>query len=176
MTTTPPPVRIIRSTRRTKTVSARLDGGVITVRAPATLSEHELGEHVDRLVERLCRRRAADRIDLTERAERIAAAHDLPRPTSIRFVSNQDHRWGSCTPAAGTIRISDRLADAPGWVIDHIVLHELAHLAEPDHGAGFRAIVERSPDHDRAEGFLLGLSHARQSAGPATPAPDDPAG
>ena len=46
----------------------------------------------------------------------------------MRWVSNQSGRWGSCTPAEGTIRLSDKLQGMPVWVVDYVLLHELAHL------------------------------------------------
>lgn len=172
MTLPRPEVRVIRSARRRKTIAARLEQGVVVVRAPQHLSGVELDAQVEALVDKVLRRQAATEIDLPSRAAAIAKRHDLPEPTEIRFVSNQHHRWGSCTPATGVIRISDRLASVPGWVLDHVILHELAHLVTPGHGPQFHAIVDGSPKAERAEGFLEGLSHARH----ATPPPADPAG
>lgn len=166
-----PAIRIIRSSRRRKTVAARLEDGVVVVRAPEHLSAAELDTHVEALVDRLLRRRAGEAIDLSARAAIVARRYDLPEARSIRFVSNQNHRWGSCTPSTGEIRITDRLASAPEWVLDHVILHELAHLVETGHGAAFRSIVDRSPLAERAEGFLLGLTHARHAT-PLHPARD----
>ena len=56
-------------------------------------------------------------------------------PASVRWVTNQNGRWGSCTPADRTIRISHRIQDMPDWVIDYVLLHELAHLIVPSHNA-----------------------------------------
>jgi predicted metal-dependent hydrolase len=64
-------------------------------------------------------------------------------------------RWGSCTPENGTIRISTRVASFPGWVLDSVILHELAHLVEPGHGKEFQAIIDRYPYAERARGFLI---------------------
>jgi predicted metal-dependent hydrolase len=94
-------------------------------------------------------------IDLEARASRLAAQHDLPLPTSIRWVENQGTLWGSCTPENGTVRISSRLAGEPLWVLDYVVVHELAHLREPGHGPDFQAIVSRYPRAERAIGYLM---------------------
>jgi hypothetical protein len=69
-------------------------------------------------------------------------------------------RWASCTPADGTIRVSERLRDAPAWVVDYVLVHELAHLLEPGHDKAFWAWVRRYPRTERAMGYLEGLSAA----------------
>ena len=148
-------VQIIRSARRRKTVEARVVGGVIQVRAPGRMPEAELRRHVATLVAKLERRRLAEEIDLPERAAVLAKRHGLPRPQSIRWVENQGARWGSCTPADGAVRVSSRVARFPLWVVDYVVVHELAHLAEGGHGPRFWALVNRYPKAERARGFLI---------------------
>lgn len=81
-------------------------------------------------------------------------------PASVRWVANQGSRWGSCTPADATIRLSDRLRTMPSWVIDYVLVHELAHLLEFGHGPRFRALVDRYPKAERARGYLLGVTAA----------------
>jgi len=81
-------------------------------------------------------------------------------PTSIRWVGNQASRWGSCTPADGTIRLSDRMRTMPAWVIDYVLLHELAHLIEAGHGPRFHVLVAGYPKAELARGYLLGFSDA----------------
>ena len=104
---------------------------------------------------RFTRRTTSATIDLEARAALLARRFDLPVPRTIRFVENQRARWGSCTPANGSIRLSSRLAEFPSWVLDHVIVHELAHLLEPGHGRAFRALVARDPLGERATGFLL---------------------
>jgi predicted metal-dependent hydrolase len=70
-------------------------------------------------------------------------------------VDNQAWRWGSCTPSEGTIRISSRLAAEPAWVLDYVIVHELAHLSVACHDARFWALVHRYPRAERARGFLM---------------------
>jgi predicted metal-dependent hydrolase len=55
------------------------------------------------------------------------------------------------------IRLSSRLQALPGWVVDYVLVHELAHLLEPGHGPAFHRLVERYPRAERAEGFLEGF-------------------
>jgi predicted metal-dependent hydrolase len=163
----PTEVVVIRSARRRKTVSARRVDGVVRVSIPATMTRAEEERWVAEMVRRLDRSARAAGIDLTERAARLAERHRLPRPASIRWVDNQELRWGSCTPADGTVRISSRLAGEPGWVLDYVIVHELAHLLEPGHGRRFWALVSRYPRTERARGWLMARA--------AGPAPDVPA-
>ena len=148
-------VRVIRSGRRTKTAQGRLVRGVLEVRVPAHISAAEESRLVEHFRQRIEQSRTSAGIDLAERAERLARAHDLPRPAQIRWVSNQEHRWGSCTPTQRTIRISDRLAGFPPWVIDYVIVHELAHLVERNHSPAFWRLVARYPLAERARGFLI---------------------
>lgn len=150
-------VTVIRSAKRRKTAQARMVDGRLEVRIPARSSKAEEARLVEGFRKRFERSTAGEQVDLAARARRLAKAHDLPRPAEIRWVTNQAHRWGSCTPSTGVIRISDRLADHPTWVIDHVVVHELAHLVERGHDARFHALVARYPLAERAEGYLLAL-------------------
>lgn len=151
-------VTVIRSAKRRKTAQARVVDGRLEVRIPARSSRAEERRLVEQFRRRFERSASRDQIDLTARARRLARAHDLPQPTEIRWVSNQAHRWGSCTPSTGVIRLSDRMADFPTWVIDHVIVHELAHLVERRHDARFHALVARYPLAERAEGYLLARS------------------
>jgi predicted metal-dependent hydrolase len=148
-------VEVVRSPRRRKTVEARqLNGGVLRVSIPAAMSKAEEERWVALMIERM-RPRTADRIDLVERAAMLARRYQLRRPRNIRWVSNQVGRWGSCTPADSTIRISERLADEPAWVLDYVIVHELAHLSRDRHDPTFWALVNRYPKAERARGFLI---------------------
>jgi hypothetical protein len=64
-------------------------------------------------------------------------------------------RWGSCTPDEGRIRISNRLTSVPIWVLDSVLVHELAHLQVEDHGPGFDELVNRYELSERAKGYLI---------------------
>ena len=142
-------VTVIRSAKRRKTAQARLVDGVLEVRIPARSSRAEERRLVEQFRRRFERSSAGERIDLAARARKLAKAHDLPVPAEIRWVSNQEHRWGSCTPATGTIRLSDRMADFPTWVIDHVIVHELAHLVVHRHDARFQELAGRYPLAER---------------------------
>lgn len=150
-----PAVRIIRSARRRKTASARSVDGVIEVRVPAGVGANEEAAIVAKLVARVARTRQADTIDLATRARSLARRYGLPTAGEIRWVDNQRTRWGSCTPTTGTVRLSRRLAEFPDWVVDYVIVHELAHLAEAGHGPAFWELVNRYPLTERARGFLI---------------------
>jgi len=83
---------------------------------------------------------------------------------SIRWVTNQHNRVGSCTPATGTIRISHRLNEMPAFVRDYVIMHELAHLKEANHSKKFWKLVNRYPKTERARGYLMavGLEQAEE--------------
>ncbi len=107
-------VEVIRSPRRRKTVQARRVNGVVRVTIPATMTRAEEERWVAEMVRRLERSTGADGVDLEERAAQLADRYELPRPTSIRWVDNQELRWGSCTPVDGSIRISSKLLTRAG--------------------------------------------------------------
>ena len=148
-------VEVVRSPRRRKTVQAREVNGVLRVSIPATMTSADEERWVAEMVRRMERRGATAMIDLTQRAAQLAARYALPMPQSIRWTDNQKWRWGSCTPSEGTIRISSRLAGEPAWVLDYVIVHELAHLRVPRHNARFWSVVNRYPLSERARGFLI---------------------
>lgn len=146
---------VIRSTKRRKTVEARLVDGVVQISIPARMSRAEEEKWVAEMVGRFQRKEATAPIDLAARAEVLGARYRLPQPASIRWVHNQEWRWGSCTPSDRSIRLSTRMAGFPGWVIDYVIVHELAHLIVAGHGSDFWELVNRYPKAERARGFLI---------------------
>ena len=48
----------------------------------------------------------------------------------------------------------------PDWVIDYVLLHELAHLVVPSHSPAFWTLLSRYPKTERARGYLEGVSAA----------------
>lgn len=173
---TPYPVEVIRSSRRNKTVSARVVDGRIRVRIPAWMSAADEESFVADVVERIEQKRRSSAIDLECRARELAERFDLPTPSSIRWATNQHQRWGSCSVGSRDIRISTRLVDVPPWVLDHVIVHELAHLVVPDHSASFHALLARYPLAERAIGYLLALNDQPAAIDEATPVPSRRAG
>ena len=160
-----PPVEVRRSSKRRSTVSARWDGETAVISIPARLSRAQEREWVDKMVGRLVkqreRRRPSDEALAARCAElsrRFLAGH--AEPQSVRWVSNQGKRWGSCTVSDGTIRISDRIKGMPQYVVDYVLLHELTHLLHADHGPEFWGLLDGYPHLERAKGFLDGVTYA----------------
>ncbi|MFC5142245.1 M48 family metallopeptidase [Actinomycetospora rhizophila] len=168
-----PEVEVRRSRRRKRTVDAHREGSTVVVNIPASMSRAQERHWVEEMLRRLERadarrrpgRRAGD-ADLAARADALAAAHldpiapdgAWPRPASVRWTKPMRTRWASCTPADATIRLSERLREVPGWVLDHVLVHELVHLREPHHGPAFRAAEAAYPRSERAIGYLEGLA------------------
>lgn len=160
-----PEVEVRRSRRRRRTVSAYREGNRIIVMVPASLTRQEEADWVETMVARLERserRRKPSDEALLHRATDLSDRYlgGLAVPESVRWVDNQTSRWGSCTPGDRTIRLSARLQGMPSWVVDYVLVHELAHLLESGHGARFWAWVERYPRAERARGYLEGWSAA----------------
>lgn len=160
-------VEIRRSARRKRTVRAYREGDKTIVLVPAHLSRAQEAQHVRELVERLDRREArrpAGDDDLMVRAEQLSRRwlDGRARPASVRWVTNQNTRWGSCTSVDRTIRLSHRLQGMPDDVVDYVLLHELAHLIEANHSRRFWALLSDYPHLERAQGFLEGVAWQRR--------------
>jgi predicted metal-dependent hydrolase len=158
-------VEVRRSNRRRRTVTAYRESGRTVVLIPAAFSRAEEQRWVAQMVAKLQtreerRRRSLGGDDeLMARAQALSAAHldGVPQPASVRWVDNQNRRWGSCTPADRTIRLSSRLRGLPEFVVDYVLVHELAHLLEPSHNERFWALVHTYPQAERALGYLEGV-------------------
>ena len=130
---------------------------------PARFSVDEERAWVDAMLLRLA---AGDKRRRPSDEQLFARAVDLSRqflgglanPASIAWVTNQNSRWGSCTPSDGTIRISARVKGMPAWVLDYVILHELTHLLQPGHGVEFWSLLENYPRTERARGYLEGVA------------------
>ena len=171
-------VEVRRSKRRRRTVSAYRDGDRIVVLIPASMTRAQEAEWIDTMVARLerseARRRPSDD-DLLRRAVRLSDDYlgGLAVPESVRWVDNQRSRWGSCTPGDKSIRLSARLQSMPSWVIDYVLVHELAHLLEAGHNHRFWAWVDHYPQAERAKGYLSGWSAAAQLEPPPGESDDE---
>ena len=162
-----PRVEVRRSSRRTRTVTAYRERDTIVVLIPQRMSKADEQTFVKDMVKRVLAREArasAPRGDeaLAERARELTGTYlapaldHAPEPTAVSWVTNQQQRWGSCTPSSGLIRLSHRLQPLPSWVVDYVLLHELAHLVEPSHSDRFWSLVGRYPAAEKAKGFLEG--------------------
>ncbi|GFE22215.1 MULTISPECIES: M48 family metallopeptidase [Streptomyces] len=155
-------VEVRRSSRRRRTVSAYREGDRTVVLIPARMSEAEERRWVTVMLDKLAAQESKRMLgdgELAERARRLSGQYldGRARPASVRWVTNQNTRWGSCTPAEGSIRLSHRLQGMPEYVIDYVLLHELAHLLVPGHGPRFWRLLESYPRTERARGYLEGV-------------------
>jgi predicted metal-dependent hydrolase len=160
-------VKVIRSAKRHKTVSARREGGILVVSIPAAFTAAQEREWVARMSERVLAKEAKSGLDdaaLARRARTLSERYlgGAARPLAVTWSTAQLKRWGSATKERGTIRLSALLAEVPAWVLDYVLLHELIHLITPHgHGPRFQAALSRYPHAAKAEGFLHGLAWAR---------------
>ncbi len=63
------------------------------------------------------------------------------------FIQRMKTKWGSCNPVTGNIRLNTELAKKPRECLDYVLLHELAHLIEPNHSPMFHEILDNSLPH-----------------------------
>jgi hypothetical protein len=151
-------------------VSADVRNGTVIVSIPAHFTRAQEEEWVARMLRKIQGRLpsgspadAADPADvLLRRAGGLAQRYLGGRgiPDTIGWVTNQNSRWASATPARRSIRLSHKLEGMPGWVVDYVILHEMAHLIEPSHNAVFWRLLESYPDTARAKAFLEGAAFA----------------
>ena len=156
-----PEVEVRISARRKKTSEAKWVGGRIVVSVPAHLDFESRQKTIDWLVERLlARHHPESRLGDDELLARAIALSDRylvgARPASVRWVTNQTARWGSCSYHSGDIRVSHRLRVVPEWVLDSVLVHEVAHLTHPDHSPAFHRLAGGYPRHGEAGLFLAG--------------------
>ena len=110
------------------------------------------------------RRSRADAVNegrpAAEIARRMAARFpDPPRVTDVVFVTSQTARWGSYSLQTGIVRLNAALRLMPTWVLEAVVVHELAHVFHQDHSPAFWELARRvCPKTDRARAFLEGVS------------------
>lgn len=168
-----PTLEIHRSPRRRRSGSGRPHGSGIVLRLSAGMDVAEEERMIERLVSKVtgqihAERRGGD-VELARRAARLADRYlDGVRPTEVRWSSRMQHTAGSCSVGSGTIRISRQLATMPDYVLDHVLVHELAHLIEPNHSPAFRRLEARFPQAERAAGYLDGFIAGRLAAGTAS--------
>lgn len=176
----PADVEVRASARRRKTVTAFREGGTTVVIVPERMPLAGVRVAVMNLLTRLERsepRTPMGDYELTQRAEALRQRYvpEAPPVARITWSSRQRKRWGSCTPADRTIRISDMLVGMPGYVLDSVLIHELAHLVAAHHGPAFQELIARFEQQKAADAFLAGYDFARSTVpgvGGQAPSPD----
>lgn len=171
---TVPHIEVRRSRRKTLAIEVASADRVI-VRAPVAMRRHTIDhfltdrtEWIERARSRWAEREAACgpaptdlELDAMREAARADFSHRIQRwspvvgahPSQVQ-VRNQRSRWGSCS-TTGTLSLNIQLMRLPEWVRDYVVVHELAHLVHPNHGADFWALVGRAfPRYREARAHL----------------------
>ncbi len=164
-----PEVEIRSSARRRKTGVAFWEGGRVVVVVPERMSRAAKDVFAKELVAHLMRRtgrRHASDSGLEARAAVLSDQYlDGVRASSIRWSSRQQRRWGSCSLHSREIRIASRLQTVPEWVLDGVIVHELAHLLEAGHTPRFYDLANRYPRQAEAHTYLDGFGHGLTTAG-----------
>jgi len=160
-------VKIIRSRKRKKTISAREFGGIIHLYLPAGLAENEELKYVQWAKKRFELRKRKKELkaqnadeELEQRAQELNKRYFASELSwnQIGYTTEQNAcTFGICNTKNQTIRISDRLLKMPKFVHDYVVVHELAHLKVPRHGPAFWQLVGRYPKTERARGYLMAI-------------------
>jgi predicted metal-dependent hydrolase len=154
-------IEIIRSDRRKKTIQGRQDGNKLKIYLPSGLTKQEEAQWIEKIKAKVDKKRFKNELNddqylqnrFNEFNNKYFGGH--LSINSIRYVTNQNTRRGSCTPAKGTIRISHKLAGMPKWVLDYVIMHEMSHLVYPDHSKRFWKKVNEYKYTERARGFLI---------------------
>ena len=169
-------VQVVR--RRVKNMSLRInqsDGTVMLV-APMRLPEREIQSFLQAKADWIVTRRQAVLDSPMHRAEDaspdelrqwravVQAGTELlvdkwapilgVRPKTLAY-RNMRSRWGSCTPDTGRVCINIRLALYPPQCLEYVVVHELCHFFVRNHGAGFKALMDKHLPNWRESKKLL---------------------
>jgi predicted metal-dependent hydrolase len=161
-------ILVIRSARRKKSISAYRQGGRIVISIPARMSKADERAIVPEMIAKIRNQEAArtpGEEDLAARIDSLLtkfAPEITERPVSVTWRSMRE-RWGSCTSADLTIRISDRLKLAPDYALDYVLFHEAIHLRHFDHGEAFSEILARFEEAELASAYLDGYEAAERS-------------
>ncbi|MDI6788097.1 MAG: M48 family metallopeptidase, partial [Planctomycetota bacterium] len=153
---------IIRSEKRKRGVSGRLIGDTMIVRAPPDMPEAKLQEVIENFKKRFEKRKLKKQLNRQDNLMNICQRlkdeyffYDGIEVKSIDYSTNQTTRWGVCNSRNKTILISHRLSEMPKWVRDYVIIHEMAHILEPNHSKNFWRIVKRYKLSERARGYLI---------------------
>lgn len=157
-------VKIIRSQKRQRTVSARLVDDLLLINAPLALSQECLDKMISSFKLRLQRRKLKTELDKEKNLLDLARVLNKKyfdnrlKIDSIEYATDQNSRFGCCNYRAAKIRISHKIGLMPNWVRKYVLIHEMAHLIEPNHSRAFWVIVCRYKLTERARGYLMAAS------------------
>jgi len=115
-------------------LQAALKGNQVVLTVPAEMeSTSEQVQHfIKKVVTEICRKEAREILPV--RVQQLAIQHGFTYQKV--FIKNLKSKWGSCS-STGNINLNLSLMFLPDQLIDYIILHELAHTREHNHGEGF---------------------------------------
>lgn len=150
--------------------------GEMTLSAPLGTSKTRISEFIRSRADWICAQQAKQIDSPAARAERATKQEieqwrtvvkacvpplvaEWERILGVRVQKldyrNMKSRWGSCQPQTGRVCINIRLALYPPECLEYVVVHELCHMLEPNHGAGFKALMTKvMPDWKQRERIL----------------------
>lgn len=152
-------IKVIKSRKRRKTASAQIKNNFLEIRLPSSLSSRQEEEIIKNLLKKIQSKNKirTDNFLLKRAIYLYKKFFPPPLPSlTVSWSLRQKRSFGSCQPKKKIIRINHRLKKAPLWVIDYLLIHEMAHLLFPHHQKKFWQLVNRYPKTERARGFLAG--------------------
>lgn len=124
--------------RRSSRSAVRYIGERLLMDCSHRISDEQLPKHLQSLLDNWYQQMATDwfpqRVALWQQSMQLFS-------TAVR-VKKWRRRWGSCS-STGELTFNWRLMMAPEWVIDYVIVHELAHLQWLDHSASFWQLVRQ---------------------------------
>ena len=162
-------VKIIRSRRRRRSVGARLVDDVLLVNAPLLIPQGRLDEIINDFKLKFARQKIKASLDQEKNLLTLAKIlnkeyfNNELKINAIEYTTNQNTRYGCCNYRTAKILISHKIGLMPNWVRKYVLLHEMAHLIQPNHGRQFRQIVARYKLAERARGYLMAISQGQSS-------------
>ena len=162
-------VKIVRSKRRKRTISARLVNNMLLVQAPEQISSNRLDNIIADFKLKFEKKKIKDELDKKQDLKEIAARLNQKyfgnklKVNSIEYVTGQNSKYGCCNYHSADIRLSHKVGLMPKWVRDYVIIHELAHLIEPNHSRAFWNIVNRYRFSERAKGYLIAVGREEQN-------------
>ncbi len=154
-------VKIIRSRKRKRSVGARLVDDLLLINAPLMLPQEKLDKIINGFKSKFARQKLKNELDKDKNLLDLSSALNKQyfgnklKIESIEYSTNQNSRFGCCNYRSAKIRISHKIGLMPKWVRKYVLIHEMAHLIEPNHSRRFWDIVSRYRLTERARGYLM---------------------
>jgi len=173
--------KLIRSRRRTLALEIAKDATLI-IRAPLRMSMEEVSRFIEQKSDWIARKQASNRrkwqmaASLGEKSQaeidQLKAQAEKMIPARAGYyayllgikhgrvrITNAKTRWGACN-RNGDLSFSWRLAMAPAWVVDYVIIHELIHILEHNHSRRYWEKVRVAyPEYKQCKQWLNGNQH-----------------